>query len=98
MSDLPRFAASPRDSLRTYVVLTLADAVPSPRPDRYGAQRQGTDSLRPLGTVAAPARRLAKAAAQLLHPGVAPGALRVVAAASAPGTLLVRALAADAAI
>jgi hypothetical protein len=50
---------------------------------------------RPLGTIEAPRRSLAREAARVLHPHVAPDALRVVAAAGAPARLLAGALAAD---
>lgn len=68
---------------RTYVVVALDGASRSPR------------RLRPLGTVVAACRGAARALAHALHAGVPPERLRVLAAGSAPGDLVARALSLD---
>ena len=74
---------SRRPSSRTYVVLALADAT-------------GVLGLaRPLGTIEAPARGVARAIAAALFGDVPAGCLRVLAAAAAPADLVARALALD---
>jgi hypothetical protein len=77
--------ASPRRSpaLRTYLVLAIGSAA--------GA----AEFARPLGTVAAPHRGLAREVARALYPQVAPDELRVLSAAGAPADLVAGALAAD---
>ena len=77
----PRASARPR--LRTYVLLAI------------GASAGITEFARPLGTLAATTRGLARAAACVIHADVAPGDLRVVAAGSVSVALLTRALAMD---
>ena len=67
---------------RTYVVLAV-DAAP------------GGAEARPLGTVDAVCRSAARALARVLHADVLPSRLRVVAAGSARGDLVARALACD---
>ena len=71
---------SPLPAARTYVVLDVGDA----------AAR-----LKPLGTVNAPCRGSARALAVAVYADVSPARLRVVAAGSAPGDLVLRALARD---
>jgi hypothetical protein len=51
--------------------------------------------VRPLGTVVAPRRELAREAARALYPHVASEELRVVAASGVSSRLLIAALAAD---
>ena len=67
---------------RTYLVLAV-DAAP------------GGAGVRPLGTVDALCRGAARALARAVHADVLPSRLRVVAAGSAPGDLVARALACD---
>ena len=76
-----RHGASPR--LRTYVLIALGDAA--------GVR----EFARPLGTLAAPTRTLARAAASARYTDVPPADLRAVAAGSAPAGYLARALALD---
>lgn len=78
-------ARRPSDAatLRTYVVLAI------------GAAAGDTEFSRPLGTVAAPRRGLARDAARALFPEVAAECLRVLTAAAVPVELLTRALAVD---
>ncbi|HEY0780794.1 MAG TPA: hypothetical protein VGD56_22745 [Gemmatirosa sp.] len=54
-----------------------------------------TEFARPLGTVAASTRAMARAAACALHADVAPADLRAVAAGSVPAGYLARALTLD---
>lgn len=75
-----------RRPARTYVLVAL-DASPCAR-----------EFARPLGTVVAPSRALAREAAAALHADVAPDDLRAVAAGSAPAGFLSRALALDGAL
>lgn len=85
-SPTPPTAASPPPraaSLRTYVVLAIGEAA---GPAEFS---------RPLGTVAAPRRGLAREAARALFPEVRAECLRVLAAAAASTELLTRALAVD---
>ncbi|AHG93859.1 hypothetical protein J421_6324 (plasmid) [Gemmatirosa kalamazoonensis] len=77
---LPRRPAP--SSSRTYVVLAVGE------PATAGG-------VRALGTLSAPCRGAARALAQALHADVLPCRLRVVAAGSAPGDLVARALACD---
>jgi hypothetical protein len=65
---------------RTYVVVAVDE----------------TARVRPLGTVAAGCRAAARSLARLLHDSVPAERLRVLAAGSAPGDLVARALALDA--
>ncbi len=69
--------------LRTYVLLAVGEA--------SGL----TEFARPLGTLAAATRTMARAAGCVLHADVAPADLRAVAAGSAPAGYLARALALD---
>jgi hypothetical protein len=69
-----------RPQERTYVVLAVGAA---------------PGAARPLGTVDAACRGAARALACVLHGDVLPSRLRVVAAGSAPGDLVARALACD---
>jgi sarcosine oxidase gamma subunit len=69
-------------SPRTYLALAIGSA-------------SDAAFARALGTIAAPHRRLAREAARILYPQVAPDELRVVAAGGAPAGLLAAALAAD---
>jgi hypothetical protein len=85
-STRPPVPAGPPPSaaaLRTYVVLAIGEAA---GPAEFS---------RPLGTVAAPRRSLARAAARALYPEVGAECLRVLAAAAASTELLARALAVD---
>jgi len=67
-------------NVRTYVVLDVGDAWAGPRP---------------LGVVSAACRGAARALAHVVHADVLPDRLRVVAAGSASGDLVARALARD---
>ncbi len=75
----PRRASAPR----TYIVLAI------------GASAGASEFARPLGTVTAGGRTMAREAARALFPQVSSEELRVVASAGAPMGLLTRALAAD---
>lgn len=70
-------------ALRTYVVLAIGEAA---GPAEFS---------RPLGTIAAPRRGLAREAARALFPEVGAECLRVLAVAAASTELLTRALAVD---
>ena len=78
-----RARARPSPRLRTYVLLAIGEAA--------GV----TEFARPLGTLLAATRTLARAAACAIHADIAPAALRAVAAGSAPPGFLARALALD---
>ncbi len=83
-----RAPAGPRDAalgprLRTYVLLAVGDAA--------GV----TEFARPLGTLVAATRGLARAAARAIHADVPAADLRAIAAGSAPAGYLARALALD---
>lgn len=83
---LPHERATPRGAgprLRTYVLLAI------------GADAGLVDYARPLGTLVAATRAMARAAACAIHADVAPSNLRAVAAGSAPAGFLARALALD---
>lgn len=69
--------------LRTYIVLAIGEAAGP------------TEFTRPLGTIAAPRRGLARDAARALFPEVGAECLRVLTAAAASTELLTRALALD---
>lgn len=74
---------APRPRLRTYVLLALADGAGP------------AEFARPLGTIAAATRTLARSAANALYAELDPTTLRAVAAASVPASTLARALALD---
>lgn len=79
----PPAAARRPPAFRTYLVSAI------------GAAAGGGVFVRPLGTVAAPRRSLARQAARALYPSVGADEIRVTAAAGAPAGLLAGALAAD---
>lgn len=88
MSSHERAPAGPRGAgrhprLRTYVLLAVGEAA--------GV----TEFARPLGTLMAATRAIARAAACAIHADIAPADLRAVAAGSAPAGYLARALALD---
>ncbi len=73
----------PPSRLRTYVLVAIDD---DPGAHAFA---------RPLGTLMAATRALARAAACAIHADVAPAALRAIAAGSAPAGFLAVALARD---
>ena len=75
--------AAPRSRLRTYVLIAI------------GGSAGVVDYARPLGTLAAATRAMARAAACAIHADIPPTNLRAVAAGSAPAGFLARALALD---
>ncbi len=78
-----RAHARPSPRLRTYVLLAIGEAA------------GGKEFARPLGTLMAATRTLARAAACAIHADIASADLRAVAAGSAPPGYLARALAVD---
>lgn len=79
---------------------TAAPRPPGPAPRTYvvlaiGGAAGLLEYARPLGTIAATRRSLARDAARALHPDVSAGELRVLAAGNVPTELLTRALAID---
>lgn len=83
MSAYERAHARPSPRFRTYVLLAIGEAA------------GGKEFARPLGTLMAATRTLARAAACAIHADIVPADLRAVAAGSAPAGYLARALALD---
>ena len=77
------YRAAPRPRLRTYVLVAI------------GGSAGVVDYARPLGTLAAATRAMARAVACAIHADIPPADLRAVAAGSAPAGFLARALALD---